>query len=108
MDGGRRVLRSLTELIGSPFTLALARPQLASSALSRPSPRIRPARAPRRSRFDRLRAVAVHPLATGALVFGFLGGAFAYAAVRGGDYENIIQTVGTPGDLIAIAIGMGI
>lgn len=108
MDGGRRVLRSLTELLGSPFDFAFARPQLASGSLSRPSPRARAARQPRRTGLSRLRAAAIHPLATGALVFGFLGGAFAYAAVRGGAYENFIQTVGTPGDLLARAIGMGI
>ena len=105
MDGGRRVLRSLTEQLGSPFAFAFARPQLAAGAVSRPLPRTR---GPRRSRLERLRAAAVHPLATGALIFGFLGGAFAYAAVRGGAYENFIQTVGTPGDLLARAIGMGI
>lgn len=106
MDGGRRVLQSLTELFGSPFAFALARPQFAVAA-ARPVPRPR-VRAPRRTGFERLRAAAVHPLATGALVFGFLGGAFAYAAVRGGAYENFIQTVGTPGDLLARAVGMGI
>ena len=95
MDGGRRVLRSLTEQLGSPFAFAFARPQLAAGAVSRPLPR---ARGPRRSRLEKLRAAAIHPLATGALIFGFLGGAFAYAAVRGGAYENFIQTVGTPGD----------
>ena len=107
MDGGRRVLRSLTEQLGSPFAFAFARPQFAAAAaaVSRPAPR---SRAPRRSRLDMLRAAAVHPLATGALVFGFLGAAFAYSAVRGGAYENFIQTVGTPGDLLARAVGMGI
>ena len=104
MDGGRRVLRSLTEQLGSPFAFAFARPQFASAA-SRPSPRLRN---PRRSILTRLLAAAVHPLATGALVFGFLGGAFAYSAVRGGAYENFIQTAGTPGDLLARAIGMGV
>ena len=103
MDGGRRVLQSLTELVGSPF--AFARPQLASGSLSRPSPRARAARAPRPNALSRLRAAAAHPMATGVLVFGFLGGAFAFAAVRGGAYENFIQTVGTPGDLVARALG---
>ncbi|HMN73737.1 MAG TPA: FtsQ-type POTRA domain-containing protein [Rhodoblastus sp.] len=107
MDGGRRVLQSLTELIGSPFAFAFARPQLAVGAVARPVPRPR-VRAPRRTGLERLLAAAVHPLATGALVFGFLGGAFAYAAVRGGAYENFIQTVGTPGDLLARALGMGV
>ena len=105
MDGGRRVLRSLTEQLGSPFAFAFARPQLAAGAVSRPLPR---ARGPRRSRLEKLRAAAIHPLATGGLIFGFLGAAFAYSAVRGGAYENFIQTVGTPGDLLARAIGMGI
>ncbi len=107
MDGGRRVLRSLTELLGSPLAFAFARPQFAAAPVSPPSPRAR-ARRPRRPVLARLRAAAVHPLATGALVFGFLGGAFAYSAVRGGAYENFIQTVGTPGDLIARALGMGV
>ncbi len=105
MDGGRRVLRSLTEQLGSPFAFAFARPQFAAAA--RPSPRAR-LRNPRRPILDRLRAAALHPLATGALIFGFLGGAFAYSAVRGGAYENFIQTVGTPGDILARAIGMGV
>ena len=105
MDGGRRVLRSLTELLGSPFAFAFARPQLAAGAVSRPLPRMRGAR---RSRLEKLSAAAVHPLATGGLIFGFLGAAFAYSAVRGGAYEDFIQTVGTPGDLLARAIGMGI
>lgn len=108
MDGGRRVLRSLTEQLGSPFAFAFARPEFAAAGpVSRPAPRAR-ARRPRRPVLARLRAAAVHPLATGALVFGFLGGAFAYAAVRGGAYENFIQTVGTPGDLVARALGMGV
>lgn len=108
MDGGRRVLRSLTEQLGSPFAFAFARPQLAAGVLSNPTPRPRPVRAPRRTRFERLVVAAAHPLATGALVFGFLGAAFAYSAVRGGAYENFIQTVGTPGDLMARAVGMGV
>ncbi|HRY03924.1 MAG TPA: hypothetical protein P5256_12390, partial [Beijerinckiaceae bacterium] len=86
----------MTEQLGSPFAFAFARPQFAAAAVSRPAPR---ARAPRRSGLEKLRAAAIHPLATGALVFGFLGAAFAYSAVRGGAYENFIQTVGTPGDL---------
>ncbi|MFO1116310.1 MAG: cell division protein FtsQ/DivIB [Beijerinckiaceae bacterium] len=105
MDGARRVLRSLTEHIAAPFAVASARPQFAgagSRAVRRLPPRVR------RSPFDRLHAFAVHPLATGMLVFGVLGGAFAYSAVQGGAYQQFIQDVGTPGDLLARAIGLGI
>ncbi len=89
------------------------RSRLPLRARNSPSPPPVPCRVPASARraapaLERLRAAAVHPLATGALVFGFLGGAFAYAAVRGGAYENFIQTVGTPGDLLARAVGMGI
>ena len=108
MDGTRRVLRSLTEHFAAPLAFASAHPQFAGP-VSRPVPRIRrsPARAPR-SRAAALHAIAVHPLATGALVFGVLGGALAYSAVRGGAYDQFIQEVGTPGDLIARALGFGI
>jgi cell division protein FtsQ len=110
MDGGRRVLRSLTEHLAAPFAFVLPRPQFAGLAAP-PPPAIHPAlRSPRvrRSRLGRLHALAVHPIATGALVFGVLGGAFAYGAVHGGAYDQFIQEVGTPGDLMARAVGLGI
>ena len=93
MDGARRVLRSLTEHIAAPFAVASARPQFASAgsrAVRRLPPRVR------RSPFDRLHAFAVHPLATGMLVFGVLGGAFAYSAVQGGAYQQFIRTSARP------------
>lgn len=109
MDGGRRVLRSLTEQLAAPFAFAVARPQLASSpSAPRPAPRSRLVRAQRRSRIERLHAAARHPLATGALLVGVLAGSFMYGAVRGGAYDQFIHEVGTPGDLIARAFGMGI
>ena len=110
MDGGRRVLRSVTELVAAPFAFALARPQFARSQFgSAPARRAVPQRFPVRSGLmDRLHRIAVHPLATGALVFGVLGGAFAYSAVRGGAYDQFIHDVGTPGDLLARAVGLGI
>ncbi|MFV0279562.1 MAG: cell division protein FtsQ/DivIB [Rhodoblastus sp.] len=98
----------MTEQLSAPIAVAFARPQLAAGVPARSGPRARRGRGPRRSAFSALHAIAVHPVATGALVFGFLGAAFAYSAVRGGAYENFIQTVGTPGDLLARAIGMGI
>lgn len=109
MDGGRRVLRSLTEQIFAPFAVAPVRLQPAGAAMPVRGPRARPAtRAPRRGALDRLHVAAVHPLATGVLVFGLLGGVFAYGAVRGGSYDKFIHEVGTPGDLIARALGFGI
>lgn len=106
MDGARRVLRSLTEHIFAPFAVASARPQFAGVS-SRAMPRRLPPRV-RRSPLTRLHQIAIHPLATGSLVFGVLGGAFAYSAVQGGAYDQFIQDVGTPGDLLARAIGLGI
>lgn len=108
MDGARRVLRSLTEQLSAPFAFAHARPQFAGAAHTRPSPRARGPFRPRKSRLDALHALAIHPLATGALIVGVLGGAFAYGAVKGGAYDQFIQEVGTPGDLLARAVGLGI
>ena len=110
MDGARRVLRSVTEHFAAPFAFALARPQPAGQAAA---PRLQPrSRTPHlRARigwFERVRAVAIHPFATGALILGVLAGSFAYGAVKGGAYDQFIQDVGTPGDLLARAIGLGI
>ncbi|MDE2361959.1 MAG: cell division protein FtsQ/DivIB [Hyphomicrobiales bacterium] len=108
MDGSRRVLRPLTEHFAAPLAFASARPQFAGPA-ARPAPRAR--QAPARASggwLSKLHAIAVHPLSSGALVFGVLGGAFAYSAVKGGVYDQFIHDVGTPGDLAARAIGFGI
>lgn len=107
MDGARRVLRSLTEHISAPFAFASARPQFAAFPARQDSSRPLPSRA-RRGRIAALHAAAIHPLATGVLVFGVLGGVFAWSAVRGGAYDQFIQDVGTPGDLLARAVGLGI
>ena len=109
MDGARRVLRSVTEHFAAPFAFALARPQFIGQPAHPTAGRRTALRdRSRKTRFDRLHAIAVHPLATGALVFGVLAGAFAYAAVRGGAYDQFIQDVGTPGDLMARAVGLGV
>jgi cell division protein FtsQ len=105
MDGGRRVLRSLTEHLAAPFAFVLPRPQFAGAPSAHPA--LRAPRA-RKSRLGRLHALAVHPVATGALVFGVLAGSFAYGAVHGGAYDRFIQEVGTPGDLMARALGLGV
>ena len=107
MDGGRRVLRSLTEHIVAPLAFAFARPQYALHP-GQPRSRREAPRRPRRGLARRLHAFAVHPIATGVLVFGVLGGSFAYAAVQGGAYAQFIQEIGTPGDLMARAVGLGI
>ncbi len=107
MDGARRVLRSLTEHIAAPFAFASARPQPAGFG-ARSNPRRNHSARVRRSRIAAFHAAAIHPLATGVLVFGLLGGVFAWSAVRGGAYDQFIQEVGTPGDLLARAVGLGI
>jgi cell division protein FtsQ len=102
----------VTGLFSAPVALASARPffgpkSQASLAQNSSDSRAK-RRRPGRSWGVRLHALAVHPIATGALVIGVLAGSFAYAAVRGGAYDQFIQEVGTPGDLLARAFGMGI
>lgn len=105
----------MTEHLVAPFVFASARLQPAGAPFvaraPRPSTVARPVSKPRsvrKTRIDRLRDVAIHPLTTGALVFGVLGVVFAYGAVRGGAYDRFIHEVGTPGDLLARAFGFGI
>lgn len=101
MDGARRVLRSLTGLSPTANALAYARADFGSSFTARPRSR-RPARAGALTRFF------AHPLLTSALICAFLGGAFAFSVTRSGAYGRFIQEVGTPGDILARALGLGV
>lgn len=113
MDGGRRLLRSVTEAFAS---VAPQRPALAGFADARAETPVDPAlrlppRARRRRRFD----VVGHatdiarkrgcPLALGVL---FFGGVFAYGAAIGGGYERFVAENGAPQDILARAAGFGV
>ncbi len=102
MDGARRVLQSLTGIL-SPNAFAYARAYAFA-----PAPARSRRRRPRTGLSARLARFFAHPLVTSVFVFGLLGGVFADAAVRSGAYQQFIQEVGTPGDLMARAVGLGI
>lgn len=112
MDGGRRLLRSLREGLDG---LAPARPAFAGAhgAAAHASPRLpappaRRGRAPRPTFASRLIALASlrgSGLALAALMFGSV---FAYATVRGGQYQAFIDANGAPRDIIAKTFGFGI
>lgn len=104
MDGARRVLQSLTGIL-SPNAFAYARASAPAAPLQSVRFRRRRARPGFAARLSRLLA---HPLLTSAFVFGTLGGVFAYSVVKSGAYDQFIQEVGTPGDLMARALGLGI
>jgi cell division protein FtsQ len=114
MDGGGRILRSLSEAFASLGSLAPDRPLLAAigfparsapssflpSAPARTQP-ARPAGRLHRSRFvdfARRRGTAL-------LVFSLIGTSIGYGVVRGGGYAAFVEQFGTPADIIARNIG---
>ncbi|MDE2578410.1 MAG: FtsQ-type POTRA domain-containing protein [Hyphomicrobiales bacterium] len=104
MDGGGRFLRPLTGLFVAPF--ALARSQAPQDHPTAPAKLVPPRR--RRRARGRLHRAALHPAATLTLLAGVLFSAGAYGAVRGGAYAQFIEEIGTPGDLAARALGLGV
>jgi cell division protein FtsQ len=114
MDGGGRILRSLSEALRLD-SIASERPLLAAigfpaysaaSAFASPArPAAQPARRPSRPGrfvdFARRRGTAL-------LVFSLIGTSIAYGAVRGGAYAALVEQYGTPADIIARNIGFPI
>ena len=116
MDGGGRILRSLSEAFGLG-SIAWNRPLLAGfgfTAQSAPSPFFlsasaptqpaRPARNFRESRFVDFARRRGTPL----LVFSLIGTSIAYGTVRGGGYAAFVEQYGSPADIIARNIGFPI
>lgn len=101
MDGARRVLRSLTGFT-APNAFAYAH---AAAPVSPARPR---RRTPSSGVVGRITRFLAHPLFTSALVIALLGGVFAYSVTKSGAYDQFIHEVGTPGDLMARALGLGI
>ncbi len=108
MDGGGRVLRSLTDTASSLFTLA--RPRFAGvpsgfepASFQPVLPRLRPV--PRTS-FWRRRTVRGGPGAI--LVLALFGVTGLYGATRNGDYAAFVKENGAPADLAAKAVGFPI
>ncbi|MDB5571565.1 MAG: cell division protein FtsQ [Hyphomicrobiales bacterium] len=110
MDGGRRLLRSLT---GGLPAFASPRPALAGFA----DPRldryeddqaysaVRNRRRRGRSLTSRLLALATRRGVGLALALGFLGSTFVYGAQLGGHTDRFIEANGSPRDLLARAAG---
>ncbi|MBV9393954.1 MAG: FtsQ-type POTRA domain-containing protein [Methylobacteriaceae bacterium] len=113
MDGGGRILRSLSEAFGLS-SIAWDRPLFAgagfpahsatSSLFRSAGAPTQPARTPRAFRkswfldFARRRG-------TPLLVFSLIGTSIAYGAIRGGGYAAFVEQYGTLGDIVARNIG---
>lgn len=111
MDGGRRLLRSLKEVFGSP---GVARPALAGIS---PPPTgnglvvVRsslPVRRRRTGWLQQLAAMAARPGLSLGLAVGVVGGAVLFGAVRGGQYDLFVATYGSPFDFIARNVGFAL
>ncbi len=104
MDGGRRLLESMTGALASGLAARFQRGAAAPFApLAKPGPRM--ARPGRRARMLRL---VSRPGFGVALVLALLGGAGAYGFVRGGHYDVWTAELGRPADLIGRALGFGV
>ncbi|MBV8848379.1 MAG: FtsQ-type POTRA domain-containing protein [Methylobacteriaceae bacterium] len=121
MDGGGRILRSLSEAIGLSST-AWDRPLLAGAgfpARAVPAPFFLPAGTRRQA--GRTQAARTSPASresrfvafakrrgTPLLIFSLIGTSIAYGAVRGGGYAAFVEQYGRPADIIARNIGFPI
>jgi len=108
MDGGRRLLQSLSGAIktGAFLPGAKARDgEGASEAVRRPS--LRPRERRLRGR-ERLFALVSRAGFGSLLAIMFLGVSAGYAYVRGGHYEAFIAQSGAPADLLARAAGFSV
>ena len=108
MDGGGRILRSLSEAFGLS-SIGWDRPLLAGAGFaahpatsaffrSAGAP-TQPARTNRAFRKSWLLDFA-RRRGTPLLVFSLIGTSIAYGAIRGGGYAAFVEQYGTPGDLI--------
>src|SRR5947209_5464954 len=112
MDGGGRILRSLSEALGlgsiawnSPLLAPAGFPGYsppprffpASGTQTQPCP-ARPTRPSTLIGFARRRG-------TSLLVFSLIGTSIAYGAIRGGGYAVFVEQYGTPADIVARTIG---
>jgi cell division protein FtsQ len=116
MDGGGRILRSLSEALGlgstaadRPFLAGVGFPALAiaSPFASAPGVQLQPARSGRWLRQSRLVDFA-RRRGTALLVFSLIGASIAYGMVRGGAYAGFVEQYGAPADIIARNIGFPI
>jgi len=111
MDGGRRLLRSL-----SFSKSALAPAGLAYASTGGASWERRDAASPRSGRFAPVETGETRSFGTRLrrpgfglfLTLAFLGAVGLYGAVRGGEYAQFVATYGAPRDLAAKAFGFGI
>lgn len=113
MDGGRRLLRPLTDFANAlaPAPLALADAQaFALNTRPRHEPRpaapVRPRR--RRATLTRLERLARSSYFGSCLVVAFFAGVSGYAVVRSGTYASFIATDGALYDQAAKAAGFAI
>jgi cell division protein FtsQ len=116
MDGGGRILRSLSEALGlgsiawnGPLLTAAGFPaRSAASPFFPPAVRqmqpARPVRSFRHSRF----ADFARRRGTALLITSLIGASIAYGGIRGGGYADFVEEYGTPGDIIARNIGFPI
>jgi cell division protein FtsQ len=109
MDGGRRLLESMTGAIASMMPARL-RPAAAAAGFPAASAR-KPAprrRTPRRSMASHLADIVTRRGFGTVLAVCFIGSISAYGMVRGGQYEAFVAEVGRPSDALARAFGFGI
>ncbi len=117
MDGGKRLLRSLSE--AAP---ALPAGQIFAAPVGAlPIPASRPLPAPVVAKERRRRSARRNPIgrfigslrvpgrgAGVAMTLALLAGVSLYGAMRGGQYEAFVAQEGTPGDFLARQVGFGI
>ena len=113
MDGGRRLLRSITGFGWTPSVLANAPSREAAdrvAAVQKLPMMVRPRerRAPASGMVAQLIRVAQRPLVNLLLALTVVGGAGVYGAVSGGQYAAFVAANGSIPDFLARSAGFGI
>lgn len=113
MDGGRRLLRSVTGVLvpGMPAGAALAGVADPRRGFGADATTYLPPRARRRRGLDipgRTLDLAQRRGAGVTLATLFLGAVFAYGAAIGGAYDGFVARNGSPADIVARAVGFGV
>jgi cell division protein FtsQ len=113
MDGGGRILRSLSEAFASLGSMMPERrlPALIGvpanyPGFASPRPQVQPVRS-RHSGRARLLNFA-RERGTALLVFSLIGASIGYGALCGGAYASFVEQYGTPADIIARNLGFSI
>jgi cell division protein FtsQ len=111
MDGGRRLLRSLTGAVAAPVPqpayAGVRAIQVAPVRAAMPLPKRMPRRRRQYGAFARLERLVPRFAGTG-LLLGLLAATGLYGSVVGGQYDGFVATYGEPRHVAARLLGFGI